>query len=117
MDEGVERVDAEHRVHGDGVGGHDPFEFVLLRAGGEVAGGVGGGGRADVATFDVADDEEAEVDGFLDQVEVGADALGVELLEIGRLKFHAGDEWGDGLENLGGELEDRVDRSSIEPVD
>ena len=58
-------------------------------------GGVGRGGGADVAAFDVTDDDQAQFGGFLDEAEICFDAFLAELFEIGGLELHAGDARGD----------------------
>lgn len=108
VEERLEGVEAEHGIGGDGVWGDD---FVLVAEGsiGEVSGGVGRGGGSDVAAFDVADDEESEFFGFLDEREVGFDAFRVVFFEIGGLEFDDGDEGRDDFEDCGREIEDGVD--------
>jgi hypothetical protein len=62
-----------------------------------MGGGVGGAGGADVAALHVADYEQAELAGLLDQAVVGFDAFPQIFLEAGGLEFHDRHVRGNGL--------------------
>ena len=105
--EGGDGVEAGEGVDGDGVGG---LVFGGIEGGvvGEMALGVGAGGGADVAPFDVSDDQESEMGGFLDEGVVGFDAFEVVFFEEGGVELDGGDEGGDDPQDFDAELEEGI---------
>ena len=78
-------VGAEHRIDGNRVGRRG----VVFAVGGvgQMGGGVGTGGRADVAAFHVADDDQAKLARFLNQAVVRLDAFPEVFIELGGLEL------------------------------
>ena len=100
---GLERVAAEVRVHGQRVGDRRPAVTRL-----EVGGGVGARGRADVAALAVRDHEQAG------RARVGADLLerahpvGAERLEERELRLDRDDVRRDGVDDPAAEARGRL---------
>jgi len=105
---GFDAVDAGEAVDGDGVGSNEVLHVDKLGVA-QVRFGVGLSGGADIASFDVADDFEAQLVGLLEQGVVVFDAFPVIAFEKGAIDFDGGHEGGDEAHDLGRELEYGVD--------
>ena len=97
LQEGFNRVRAHIAVQGDTVG-VEGLKLLPLDAGpGQPALGIGGGGGADVPPLDVGNDEQAFALGIADGALQHLHALPAQILVIGGLGLHGGDDVAQGV--------------------
>lgn len=104
VQEGLQRIDSEVGVHGEGIGGEDGAIDI---GAGKIGLRVCFGGGADVAALGVADDEQIFGASVADHLLQGFDTSGTEAFEESGLRFHDGHERSDDIDDFAAEAANR----------
>ena len=100
LDERLQRIGAEVRADGEGIGRHGGRVGV---GAGEQPGGVRFGGRSDVAAFGVEQHDQPHLAGMPHHPGQGGDSVGALRLEERRLRFDSRHQIGDRVDHAAAE--------------